>query len=302
MKRLDLNLLVIFDAIIVENSIVGAAKRLNMTQPAVSNAVTRMRHLLNNPLFIKQGRGVIPNAYALNLWEQVHQPMNDIQSAINPEIFTPATIKRRFSIALPDIIVDLIWLPLRRLLEKEAPYIDILSVPLPLTNRINILKEGKADLVICLSKYLAASDRKNELVKPKFICAMKKDHPLSKGTLTLDSFLSAEHLLVTSAGDDRSYIDELLSNKGHTRRIAMTVNHYAVMPNLIANSELITVVDAMTVVDHVRKGSIVTTQPPLDFEDLSLCIAWHARNDQDKMINWLKEKMAHLIKDSYNSD
>ncbi|MCJ8319271.1 MAG: LysR family transcriptional regulator [Colwellia sp.] len=301
MKRLDLNLLVIFDAIIVENSIVGAAKRLNMTQPAVSNAVTRMRHLFNNPLFIKHGRGIVPNAYALSLWNQIHQPMNDIQEAVNPEIFTPASIKRRFRVALPDLIVDLVWLPLRKIIEKEAPYIDILAIPLPLKDRMTILKDGKADLVICLSKYLATSDRKNDIIKPRFVCAMRKDHQLSKGILTIENFLSAEHLLVTSAGDDRSYVDELLSNKGLTRRVAMTVNHYAVIAKLLASTNLITVVDALAVAHQVNEGSLISIEPPLDIEDLSLCIAWHARHDRDKMIHWLKDKLIDLVKQEYNA-
>lgn len=301
MKRLDLNLLVIFDAIIIENSIIGAAKRLNMTQPAVSNAVRRMRHLLNNPLFIKHGRGIMPNAYALSLWQQIHRPMNEIQEAINPEVFAPASIKRRFRIALPDIIVDLVWLPLRKMLEKEAPHLDILAIPLPLKDRATLLKDGKADLVICLSKYLAASDRKNNIIKPKFVCAMRKDHPLSKQTLTLDNFLAAEHLLVTSAGDDRSYVDELLSNMGLSRRVAMTVNHYAVLPKLVESTDLLTVIDDIAIRDHVNHGSIISTQAPLSFEDLSLCIAWHARHDRDKIILWLKEKVINLIRHAYKT-
>jgi len=299
MKRLDLNLLVIFDAIMIENSIIGASKRLNMTQPAVSNAVTRMRHLLKNPLFIKHGRGIQPNAYALSLWKQVHQPMNDIKEAITPEIFTLASIKRRIRIALPDSIVDLVWLPLRKVLEKEAPNIDILALPLALKNRDRILKDGKADLVISLSRYLDTSDRKKSVIKPRFVCAMRKNHPLSNNALDIDSFLSAEHLLVTSSGDDRSYIDELLSNRGLSRRVAMTVNHYTIIPKLLKNTDLITVIDELAVAQEVKEGSIVVITPPLDFEDLSLCIAWHARHDRDKTIHWLKEKLIHLIRHEY---
>jgi len=296
MKKTDFNLLAIFDAIMIENSIIGAAKRLSMTQPAVSNAVMRMRLTYNNPLFVKKGRGIEPTAYALNLWSKIHEPINILKNSIDPVAFSPANNKRRFRIAIPDILVDLVWLPLRKLIEKEAPGLDILAVPLNLQGRERILIDGKADLVISAGRYLNRVDRKSVINNPLFVCAMRKDHPLSQKKLTLKNFLAAEHLLVTSGGDDWSYVDEILNNKGHSRRISMTTNHYSIIPKLIKETNLITVIDELVFAEEFKNGEIVLKAPPIDFEDISLCIAWHARHDNDKMLYWLKEKMIAMIK------
>lgn len=296
MRKTDFNLLAIFDAIMIENSIIGASKRLSMTQPAVSNAVMRMRQTYDNPLFVKKGRGIEPTSYALNLWTKIHEPINILNDSVNPEEFSPANNKRRFRIAIPDILVDLTWLPLRKLIEKEAPGLDILAVPLNLQGREKILIDGKADLVISVGRYLNRVDRKSVINKPSFVCAMRKDHPLSQKKLTLKTFLAAEHLLVTSGGDDWSYVDELLNNKGYSRRISMTTNHYSIIPKLIKDTNLITVVDELVFAGDFKKGEIILKVPPIDFEDISLCIAWHARHDNDKMLYWLKEKMISIIK------
>jgi len=300
MKKTDFNLLAIFDAIMIEKSIIGASKRLSMTQPAVSNAVMRMRQAYNNPLFVKKGRGIEPTAYAQNLWSKIHEPINTLKESIDSEEFSPANSKRRFRIAIPDLLVDLAWLPLRKLIEKEAPEIDILAVPLNFKGRERILIDGKADLVISVGRYLNRVDRKTVINKPSFVCAMRKDHPLAQKKLTLENFLSAQHLLVTSGGDDWSYVDELLNNKGYARRISMTTNHYSVIPKLIKNSNLITVIDELTFAEDLKLGEVVLKEPPIDFDDVSLCIAWHARHDNDKMLNWLKEQMVAIIEHECN--
>ncbi|NQZ08994.1 MAG: LysR family transcriptional regulator [Algicola sp.] len=295
MKRPDLNLLVIFDAIMMEESIGGAATRLCMTQPAVSNAVARLRQALGDPLFVKKGRGIEPTAYAASLWHQIAQPMNQIRDAFETAPIEPAKARRRFKIALPDLIVDLIWLPLRQLIEREAPNIDLLAVPLNFKHRERILSDATADLVICLGQYLNPRDRKTKLIQPKFVCAMRKDHPLAAQELTLEKFQSAEHLLVTASGDDHSLIDTLLGEYGLVRRVAMTVNHYSAIPVMLKGSDLITVVVDLAVAEDVRKGHLILKQPPLDIAPLPLCVAWHARHDRDLMLLWLKDKVADLI-------
>jgi len=214
------------------------------------------------------------------------------------EVFSPTNTTRRFKIALPDLMVDLIWLPLRKIIQKQAPGLDLLAVPLYFKDRDRLLSDGKADIVICLNKYLATTDRKTKLMEPNFVCAMRKGHPLADKPLTLPRFLSAEHLLVTASGEDRSYVDELLNNKGKSRRVALTINHYSALPKLLIGSDLITVVDKLAVAKEVTEGNIIIKKAPLDIEKLPLCIAWHARHDRDKMLHWLKDIIIQVIQDS----
>ena len=120
MATVDLNLMVIFDAIMQESSISVAAERLSMTQPSVSNAVSRMRHAWQDPLFVKQGRGIRPTPYAVELWKTIGEPLESIRIATERDEFNPATLKRTFRIATTDWMADLFWLPLKQRIELEA--------------------------------------------------------------------------------------------------------------------------------------------------------------------------------------
>ena len=129
MKTQELQLLYIFDAIMTERSVTRAADRLAMTQPAVSNAISRMRQIWNDPLFVRKGRNIEPTSYALSLWDQVGDPMFALTNAVSATQFDPASARRTFRIAVTDVIVEMIWRQLIDLLEREAPGVDVHAVP-----------------------------------------------------------------------------------------------------------------------------------------------------------------------------
>ena len=130
MKTQELQLLYIFDAIMTERSVTCAADRLAMTQPAVSNAISRMRQIWNDPLFVRKGRNIEPTSYALSLWDQVGDPMFALTNAVSATQFDPASARRTFRIAVTDVIVEMIWRQLIELLEREAPGVDVHALSL----------------------------------------------------------------------------------------------------------------------------------------------------------------------------
>lgn len=129
MRPQELNLLMIFDAIMTEGSITRAAEQLSLTQPAVSNALARMRAAWGEELFIKDGRNIQPTAFANNLWGQIQGPLGSLEHAINQSEFNPATAQRTFRISAADIFVEMIWGPLRKIIEQQAPGINIHAIP-----------------------------------------------------------------------------------------------------------------------------------------------------------------------------
>lgn len=299
MKNIDLNLLVIFDAIMTESSISGAAERLSMTQPAVSNAVSRMRVVWNDPLFTKDGRGIKPTAYAFNLWKQTNAALVQIRGALNPAEFDPATARRRFRIACADIMVDLVWPPMRRLIETEAPYIDLHAVPYSPLNSQSLLADADADLVIGVIDDLRASDRKELLFQGEFVCAMRKDHPLAGQELTLERYLEADHLLVSLSGDAVGFVDDVLVQMGQSRRVAVTVNHFASVPMMLMGSDLITVVSNTVVAKEALAGNLFITAPPFTIPTTQVSLGWHPRHDRDPGIRWLRENVARFAKQEW---
>lgn len=294
MKGVDLNLLIIFDAIMVESSIGGAADRLGMTQPAVSNAVCRMRQVWNDPLFVKDGRGICPTARAQSLWAQIRSPLVELKEAVAPRDFDPSTSHRRFRVAMSDIMVDLVWPPMRQLVEREAPGIDLHAVPYMPMSAGQLLDDAAADMVIAPLDQFRPGDRYEVMLRREYVCAMRRGHPLASKPLTLESYLAADHLMVSLSGDPTSFVDETLARQGLRRRVAVTVNHFAAVPRLLKRTNLIALTVNTLIAEDVLAGHLVVTQPPLTLDTAEIAIGWHPRHDRDAGVSWMRHHLKSL--------
>ena len=295
MRPQELNLLVIFDAIMTEKSITRTADRLAMTQPAVSNAVARMRAAWDDELFVKDGRNIQPTTYAKNLWDQVRDPLQQLSSAIDPDEFDPQTAKRTFRLSVSDIVVDTIWADLRRLCEREAPGINIHAVPHTIVNTQQVLDDADVDLVVGATNPMPESIRDTHLFDGCFVCVMRKDHPLAKPNLTLDEFVNADQLLVSLSGDSSAMTDQVLSQRGLSRRVAFTVNHFASAAPILMESDLIAVLPAGAVYEYVVEGQLAVTQLPIDIPKASISMLWHKRQDNDAGLEWLRGHIKEIM-------
>lgn len=295
MRPQELNLLMVFDAIMTERSITRAAKRLSMTQPAVSNAVSRMRVAWKDELFIKDGRNIQATLHAQNLWHQIREPLNSLTEAVDPKSFEPLTAKRTFRIAVTDIVVDMAWAELRYNIEKEAPGINIHAVPYTIVNSDQVLEDAEVDLVIGTTGVISNTFRAEYLFSPAYICIMNNAHPLAKAELSLQEFATADHLLVSLSGDTTGYTDQVLLQHGLTRRVAMTVNHFSSVANLIKRSDLICVIPISAVANEVIKGEIAATKLPIELMPQQVSAIWHKRQDRDQGLIWLREHFKRII-------
>lgn len=293
-KDVDLNLLGVFDAIMTERSVTKAAERLAMTQPAVSNAVSRMRHAYGDPLFVKNGRGIQPTPKALTLWQQVREPLHHLRVAVDPPAFDPTRAVRRFRIAATDVFAQLTWLPLRQLIEREAPGIDVHAVPYNPHNGEKLLANAEVDLVIGVFGEVERDLRTSWLFDGHYICAMRKDHPLAAAPLTLERYIAAEHLVVSLSGEAQTDIDQQLAQLGLARRIAMTVNQFSLVAELLKGTDLICVVSRTVVTCSLFRGDLHLTQPPIDLPPKRISMAWHARHDRDPGHAWLRENLTAI--------
>lgn len=296
MRPQELNLLIIFDAIMTEGSISRAADRLAMTQPAVSNAVSRMRVAWKDDLFVKHGRNIKPTLKASNMWAQIKQPIDDLSSVIKPNDFNPATSNRTFRIAAADIVVQMMMVPLRKLIEEQAPGINIHMVPYTIVNTNQVLDDATVDLVLGAGNANNTNIRSDFLFHPHYICAMRPGHPLAKSKMSLQEFANAQHLLVSLSGDVVGYTDEVLAQQGLTRRIAMSVNQFSMVSSLLANSDLICVVPLGGIANGIISGEITGTLPPLELTPPSANIYWHIRQEKDLGLIWLRENVRRIVK------
>jgi DNA-binding transcriptional LysR family regulator len=295
MRPQELNLLMVFDAIMTERSITRAAHRLSMTQPAVSNAVSRMRVVWKDELFVKNGRNIQPTLHAQNLWNKVREPLTSLTEAVDPKSFNPATAKRTFRVAVNDIVVDMAWAELRCTIEKEAPGINIHAVPYTIVNTDQVLEDAEVDMVIGVTGVISNTFRAEFLFSPIYICIMNHDHPLAKADLSLQEFAAADHLLVSLSGDITGYTDQVLLQHGLSRRVAVTVNHFSSVANLIQRSNLICVIPISAVAEEIIAGDIAATMPPIEIMPQQISAIWHKRQDRDQGLIWLREHFKRII-------
>lgn len=296
MRHQEINLLLVFDAIMTEGSITRAAERLSMTQPAVSNAVARMRSAWKDELFVKDGRNIQATQYARDLWKQVRLPLKELQEAVAPGNFDPLTARRSFRLAAADVLIDMVWRPLRQLIENHAPNINIYAHPYNIVNGEQLLHDAEVDLVFGAAPSESRLIVNEHLFQASYVCVMRPDHPLATGEFSLEKFVNAEHLFVSLSGDTEGLVDQVLLQYGMSRRVAMSVNHFAAVSPLLTDSNLIAVCPSMPIAKDILSGQLAVRMPPIEIPTKPIMCLWHRRQEQDLGLMWLRERVNNIIR------
>ncbi|MGP1681975.1 MAG: LysR family transcriptional regulator, partial [Giesbergeria sp.] len=205
-RRLDLNLLRVFDAVMAERSLTRAARKLALTQPAVSNALRRLRETLDDELLHRSGSGMEPTPRAQALWPVVQAALAQLEGALSPEHFDPLQADNSFVLAMADATAAALLPHMVRILASEAPRVSVRVLPLATRDPRQLLDVEAADLAIgYFPAVLADLTARNQtgdavgyahqrLYDGQYVCLMRKDHPLAAGPLTLDDYCAARHL------------------------------------------------------------------------------------------------------------
>lgn len=297
--NLDLNLLRVFDAVMVEQNLTRAASRLATTQPAVSNAIKRLRETLGDELVIRTAHGVKPTPRAEALWPTVRQALAALEEALAPAAFDVAEAQATFRMAMADATAVL-WLPsLVRSIEQEAPGVNIRMVPLTTREPRPMMLRGDIDLAIGFFPGVVAQMasepytpiRHERLYSGQYVCVMRKQHPLADAELTLDAYCQANHLLVSFSGRAHGLTDEALAQLGRERRILLTVNQFFTAGKVVANSDLITVLPRHLLAATGMTDALISRELPFALADVHVDILWHERDARSPSHAWLR---AHL--------
>lgn len=307
---LDLNLLRVFDAVMTEQNLTRASNRLAMTQPAVSNALRRLRDSLGDELLIRTAHGVKPTPRAENLWPAVRRALTELEEAIAPEkSFDIATTQTTFRMAMADATAAL-WLPaLVRSIEREAPGVMIRMVPLTTREPRPMLLRGDIDLAVGffpgVVAQLAGSQgasvspiRHEQLYSGQYVCVMRKNHPMAKKELTLDDYCSANHLLVSFSGRAHGLVDEALAQIGRERRILLTVNQFFTAGRVVATSDLITVLPRHLLASTGITGALITKELPFSMPNMHIDMLWHERDTRNPAHKWLRGHLSGTTRDN----
>lgn len=306
---LDLNLLRVFDAVMTEQNLTRAAGHLAMTQPAVSNALKRLRDSLGDELLIRTAFGVKPTPRAEALWPSVRRALSELEAAVTPESFDVSTSEVTFRLAMADSSASL-WLPLLAAsIEKEAPSIQVRMVPLTTREPRPLLMRGDIDLAfgffpgvaVQLAGQVGALTpiRHERLYSGHYVCVMRQDHPLAAGELTVDSYCAARHLFVSLSGRAHGLIDEALDQMNRERRIVMTVNQFFTAGRVVANSDLITVLPRHLLPSTGMANVLISKELPFPLPEVHVDMLWHERDARSPAHKWLRQRLTTMTGDTF---
>lgn len=298
---LDLNLLRVFDAVMTEQNLTRAANRLAMTQPAVSNAVKRLREALGDELLIRTAHGVKPTARADSLWPAVRRALAELEEAVAPRSFELAKAHVTFRMAMADATAALLLPSLVRLIEREAPGIDIRMAPLTTREPRPLLLRGDIDLAIgffpgVVAQLQGATDtpiRHERLYNGQYVCVMRRDHPLAKKELSLDAYCNANHLLVSFSGRARGLVDDALTSLARERRILLTVNQFFTAGRVVASTDLLMVLPRHLIAATGMSDALISKELPFTMPDVHIDMLWHERDARSPGHRWLREQLVN---------
>lgn len=299
---LDLNLLRVFDAVMIEQNLTRAADKLAMTQPAVSNALKRLRHSLNDELLIRTAYGVKPTPRAEALWPTIRQALSSLESAIAPGVFDVSQTQMTFRMAMADATAAL-WMPtLVRSIQNDAPGINVRMMPLTTREPRPMLLHGDIDIAVGFFPGVVAqlsgsqtagnsAIRHERLYSGHYVCVMRQNHPLAGKTLTVDDYCGANHLLVSFSGRAHGLIDETLSKMGRERRILLTINQFFTAGRVVANSDLLTVLPRHLISATGMTDALIWTELPFETPAVHIDMLWHERDARNPAHQWLRNNL-----------
>jgi DNA-binding transcriptional LysR family regulator len=305
-RTLDLNLLRVFNEVMTERSLTKAAGKLALTQPAVSNALRRLREALGDELLRRSGQGLEPTPRALALWPTVQQALLSLQETLAPGRFEPSQANTTFVLAMADATAAELIPGLVQVLGQEAPGVTIRVVPLTTRDPRRLLDEEAADLAVgyfpAVLAGLTAQAQAGETVPyehqrlylTRYVCVMRRDHPLAREELTLERYCAARHLLVSFSGRPYGFIDEALAGLGRRRHIVLTVNQFFTAGRVVAGSDLLTVLPRHFVSVTGIADQLVLRELPFAVPAVHVDALWHRRLQHSGAHAWLRDVLAHL--------
>lgn len=306
-RTLDLNLLRVFDAVMAEGSLTRAGATLAMTQPAVSHALRRLRAAVGEELFLRVAHGVRPTPRAEALWPQVRAALGTLRQALAPGDFDPRRDAVQLRIAMADATAAMLAPGLVRGIDSGGALVNLRVLPLTTRDPRGLLDAGKADLAVgffpeVITAIVAQGQeshlRHARLYDTRYVCAMRRGHPLQKQALTLDVFCNAHHLLVSFSGRPHGFTDEALAGLGRQRRIVLTVNQFFTAGRVVARSDLLTVLPEGFAEAAGFGRELVTCELPLALAPVHVEMVWHLRHDADPAHRWLREQMHAAVASS----
>lgn len=294
-KRLDLNLLVTLEALLVERNVTRAAERLHLSQPAVSAQLARLREVFDDQLLIPAQRGMTPTAKAVELLAPLRAALDQVRSTVaTHQNFDPARARMTVAIACTDYLQAALVQPLVIALRQLAPGVRVAIRNLDVAQLEPQMARGDVDLALMTPGAAPASLRARPLFEERYVLIARRGHPLVREGITVEEFATLEHVVVSLRGGQfATPVDEALADLGHRRNVVLSAASFLPVPDLVAHSDMVALVPSRLVSRTNEK--LLAVQPPLPVEGFTVGMVWHERSHGHEGQRWVRETLARLV-------
>lgn len=293
LARIDMPLLLLFEALLAEGNLTRAAARIGMAQPSASKALDRLRDLFADPLFLRAPGGMRASPRAQALGPEVTAVIEHVRALVAEAVpFDPATAKGALRLAMSDAAEYAVLPGLLAALDKAAPGIVLKARPLDKDRALADLDAGRLDAVIGVFPDLPQRMRSEALFSERFVCLARKGHPALQAGLTLEAYATLPHLLVTLRDDARGAVDEALVRVGRQRRVLATLTRFLAVPAILRQTDAIA-----TVPERLAAGveGCEEHEPPIPVTRWTEQLIWRSGSERDPMLAWAFELVRRSI-------
>jgi DNA-binding transcriptional LysR family regulator len=286
---IDLNLLVVFDALMTDKSVTRAGERIGLSQPATSNALARLRSLIKDDLFIRTAAGLRPTPIAIALHQQLRPSLQQIQAALlEQSTFDPATSDRVFAIGMSDYVEFTLLPSLMQKLQTLAPGIGVQIRSGDRDKLLSLIDSNEIDLACGVFPEQIAWHQEQQLLQESYICVCRKNHPVIGSSLSLEEYLSVSHLLVSVKEDRIGRVDALLAEQNLKRHIALSTPHFLTVPFILAQTDLVATLAHRVALTFAQDLKLKLLPLPFLMPAFSVSMRWHRSTETSPACQWLR--------------
>ena len=291
-SRVDLNLFIVFEAIYTEGSVTRASLKLNLTQPAISHALGRLRVMFDDPLFVRQGHLMVSTPLSRSIIEPVRQSLRGFEVTLNKlNRFDPATTEKEFTLALRDVLESTVLPPLMVALEQAAPQAKVAAVQVDRRELESELQAGTLDCAIDVLLPLSPEIRHVRILADRTLVVARRGHPRLLNGITLDTYLKEEHILASSRRKGPGIEDFELSRLGLQRKIRLRCQHYFAACRVVSQTDLILTMPERYARVANQQFDNQLLPLPLEMPAWDVYLYWHANVEDDPANKWLRERL-----------
>ena len=295
LSNIDLNLFVVFDAIYTEGNLTRAGEIIGITQPAVSNSLSRLRTLFNDPMFVRTADGMVPTPVAQNIVGSVRQALGLIRSSVQEsESFDPLASDKRFRVSMTDLNQSIMLPYLFDRINQDAPQVSIDCYHVRRRDMNIELASGNLDLAIDIPLAPDPQIRQAALFSHPHVCVVRKNHSIVGDKIDLTTYLNISHIHISSRRGGLGHVDLALGKMGKRRNIALRTQHYLATPELVSRNALALSVPSIYADFLVSRYSVKYMELPFEVPHLESYLYWHESTDRDQANRWMRELMLEL--------